>query len=229
MGELKRVKVAELVKAPWNYKTDGTPETIGRLARSIKEDGSPGVFAVRRLKNKYEVMDGNHRLDAVKLLKWEETWVEDFGVITDAKAASIAVRRNNQWFEDDPVKLSVLMSEVVFPQWAPEEFAEMTVHSLPELRAMEELGSWDWTNVQRVRKSVERAEGCTIHLQRDQATAWLEYKVRSQEEDDVAALMKLIGRPDLSGEPEPEKPSDVEEPSNGSPPKKRQRKKGGES
>jgi len=61
MNKVETMNIDNLVKAEWNYKTDGTEEQINKLIKSIKYDDSAGILAVRKLNDKYEVIDGNHR------------------------------------------------------------------------------------------------------------------------------------------------------------------------
>jgi hypothetical protein len=118
--EILDVCVLALRKAPWNYKVLATEEEVEKLSKSIERDKSGGVFAVREIQENgetvYEIMDGNHRLDAVNLLGWGRARVENFGPITKAEAITIARRRNFQWFEDDIVLLAQRITEDVLPE-----------------------------------------------------------------------------------------------------------------
>ena len=142
------VPVSQLVKADWNYKTDGTPEQIEKLAASVAHDQSAGVPAVRRLsKGKYEVIDGNHRLDVIKALNWEKVDVEDFGTISTAEAVTISRRRNYQWFQDDILRLSTLFRDVVFPEIPLEDLVKFMPDTSETLEALSRLSAdFDWTN-----------------------------------------------------------------------------------
>ena len=59
MKELMTVSIDELIKAKWNYKTDGSEEQIQKLMNSIEYDKSAGVLAVRKVNDKYEVITQN--------------------------------------------------------------------------------------------------------------------------------------------------------------------------
>jgi len=141
------VSIEQLSKADWNYKTDGTPEQIQKLAESIRRDQSAGVPAVREISSdQYEVIDGNHRLDALNLLHWSKVSVENFGPISQAEAVVIARRRNYQWFQDDVLKLSTLFRDVVLPEF-PLEVLETFMPDSPEmLQSLARLSAdFDWT------------------------------------------------------------------------------------
>ena len=104
--QLAELSINDLIKADWNYKTEGTEEQIEKLITSIKVDKSVGVLAVREISisedkdgmevNKFEVIDGNHRLEALIRMNWEKVPCENFGDISKAKAITIA---NSNAFE----------------------------------------------------------------------------------------------------------------------------------
>ena len=52
MNKVETMNIDNLVKAEWNYKTDGTEEQINKLIKSIKYDDSAGILAVRKLNDK---------------------------------------------------------------------------------------------------------------------------------------------------------------------------------
>lgn len=131
-----------LRKADWNYKLDGTEEDIQKLMRSIRRDKSAGVLAVRELDDgTFEVMDGNHRLEAIRRLEWDEVKVENFGPISQAEAVLIARRRNHNWFKDDAIQLSTLMRDVVVPEISIDEMETFVPESREEIQAMIDMAS----------------------------------------------------------------------------------------
>ena len=120
------VPIDRVVPAPWNYKKDATPEQMGRLKASILRDASAGALAVREIQSAddqplYEVIDGNHRYVAVVELGWWMVHVENFGSISQAEAATVALRRNHQWMEDDEEKRQRLIVDVIAPAIPPLE------------------------------------------------------------------------------------------------------------
>jgi hypothetical protein len=111
---IRKIPVGKLRPAPWNYKYPGTPEQMSKLKNSILSTRSAGVLCVRALpKNLYEVIDGNHRLEAVLEAGWTHVHCEDFGKISIAQSVIIARQRNYQWFDDDESKLGELYTEQV--------------------------------------------------------------------------------------------------------------------
>lgn len=150
--------IDKVIKAEWNYKTDGSDEQIEKLMNSIKFDHSAGVLAVRKLKSgDYEVIDGNHRLEALKRLGWKSIPVENFGAISKAKAVTIARRRNHSWFEDDLFKLGTLYKDVVMPELGRNILDEI----LPDAEDLDNiinLGSFEWQAPEKKAKTESDAE-----------------------------------------------------------------------
>ena len=65
------MEVSKLIKADWNYKTDDEKK-LKDLQENFKRNGQVENIIVRELsKGKYEVVNGNHRLDALKNLKFQ--------------------------------------------------------------------------------------------------------------------------------------------------------------
>jgi hypothetical protein len=144
---LQEVARELLISAEWNYKRAASPEALKKLAASIDKDRSAGVMAVRELKaGKLEVIDGNHRLDAIDVLGWKIVKVENFGPITKADAVLIARRRNHQWFEDDEFALAALIRDVVLPEYGTlEGLEDFMPDSAQDLADMIERAGTDWT------------------------------------------------------------------------------------
>lgn len=143
-----KCKVSELIHADWNYKTDGTDEQIETLANAITNAGSCGVLAVREVsregKNFLEVMDGNHRLTAIRKIGWHEVAIENFGPLTQAQAIILTRQRNEQWFADDKLKLAGLFTDFVFPEFDKDALAGILPESLEQLNIYEEMAALDW-------------------------------------------------------------------------------------
>lgn len=140
-----KVKISELQKAKWNYKTEGSKELIQKLIHSATYQKSIGVPAVRELnKNRYEVIDGNHRLDALIMMKVKEIQVENFGKISKGEAVLIAKQRNTLWFEDDTIKFAELFRDDILKEFSIEELEKMLPMTKDELEGFEKLLAFDW-------------------------------------------------------------------------------------
>jgi len=146
--QLVEADVSDLIHADWNYKTDGTPEQIEKLMNAITEAGSCGVLAVREVKVgkefKLEVMDGNHRLTAIQNLGWKKVPIENFGRISKAKAVILTRQRNQNWFDDDRLKLANLFAIDVFPEFSMEHLSNILPETMESLESLKGLASVDW-------------------------------------------------------------------------------------
>ena len=149
--EMLKIPIERLVPAVWNYKTDGTPEQIEKLCKSIVIDKSAGVLAIREIiidgEMFYEVIDGNHRLKAVALLGWKEIWCENFGTVSMADTVTISRRRNESWFETDTIKLAQLYKDEVLPVYTEDELAEFMPESAQDIKDMIKLLDFDWDSI----------------------------------------------------------------------------------
>lgn len=146
MSRLRYIPIDRLVEAEWNWKEPGDAAMMAKLVASIRRDRSAGVLPVRRLPDgRYEVLDGNHRLRAIREIGWTEVQAEDFGEISLAEAVLVAQRRNYQWFRDDLLALGDLFKEVVLPEISIEEIATfdpLDAGQIGDLARIREFG-WD--------------------------------------------------------------------------------------
>tara|TARA_R100000231_G_scaffold139595_1_gene121500 strand:- start:1004 stop:1621 length:618 start_codon:yes stop_codon:yes gene_type:complete len=144
MNKVETMNIDSLIKAEWNYKTDGTDEQINKLMKSIKYDNSAGILAVRKLNDKYEVIDGNHRLEALRRMGWQQIQVENFGEIPKSKAIVISRRRNHVWFDDDLKAFSDLIKNDVLPDIDTDTLKEILPDTPDEIDNLINFGNFDW-------------------------------------------------------------------------------------
>lgn len=114
----KFIPIDLLVPADWNYKSDD--EFMSQqLLNNIKRNGQIVTCQVRRLNTGfYEVVDGNHRLIALKQLGYEYVIVYDHGEISISQAQRLAIETNETKFNADPTKLASLFKDLAldFPE-----------------------------------------------------------------------------------------------------------------
>ncbi len=107
----KEIKVNLLKKAGWNYKTND--ETImQRLENNIKKNGMIENIIVRKIKDGYEVVNGNHRLEVLKKLNFEDVMCYDLGEISLNQAKKIAIETNETKFDANEKKLLTMIEEL---------------------------------------------------------------------------------------------------------------------
>ena len=183
MTQLVEMDIKDLIKADWNYKTDGTDEQIEKLINSINEDKSVGVLAVREIGDKFEVIDGNHRLEALIRMKWKKVPCENFGQITKAKAITIARRRNHKWFDDDIMAYAQLFQDDVLSEFSIEELEKFMPDTKEEMENLSKILDFDWDNFEGDGKYDEDEELKTIKVvvPEDTYELWLEWKSKVKE------------------------------------------------
>ena len=179
--QLVDMNINDLVKADWNYKTDGTEEQIQKLMNSITEDSSVGVLAVREIEDNFEVIDGNHRLEAVTRLGWKKIPCENFGGITKAKAITIARRRNHKWFEDDLMSYAEIFSDTVLSEYSIEELEKFMPDTKEEMEDLKDLLNFDWDKYNTPEEEQDDFKTLTLKLPESVYVLWLEWKGKSSE------------------------------------------------
>lgn len=140
-----KVPVKNLRKANWNYKTEGSDEQIEKLIKSATYQRSIGIPAVRELgKGIYEIIDGNHRLDAIIKLGKKEIQVENFGKISKAEAVLISKQRNTFWFEDDTIKFAELFKNDILKEFTIDQLEDMLPIDREDLLSYSEILDFNW-------------------------------------------------------------------------------------
>jgi hypothetical protein len=176
MNKVETMNIDNLVKAEWNYKTDGTEEQINKLIKSIKYDDSAGILAVRKLNDKYEVIDGNHRLEALKRIGWQQIQVENFGDIPKSKAIIIARRRNHVWFDDDLKAFSDLIKNDVLPDIDTDTLKDILPDTPDEIDNLVNFGNFDWEEpTQKEPKESDGTRTLSIKIDEQVYQMWLDW------------------------------------------------------
>ena len=110
--QLVEVPLSQLNFADWNYKTNDA-KLLTKLMNNIKQNGFLQVILIREMGyGKYEVVNGNHRLMALKKLKVKSAQCYNLGAIDLKEAQRIAIETNELRFDYDKFKLSQLLNSV---------------------------------------------------------------------------------------------------------------------
>ena len=185
MNKVETMNINSLIKAEWNYKTDGTDEQINKLIKSIEYDNSAGILAVRKLDEKYEVIDGNHRLEALRRMGWQEIQVENFGEIPKSKAIVISRRRNHVWFDDDLKAFSDLIKNDVLPDIDTDTLKEILPDTPDEIDNLINFGNFDWEEpVQNDSKESDGKKTITIKIDESVYQMWQDWVKYCAEQTD---------------------------------------------
>lgn len=118
LDQYQSVPVYRLRKAPWNYKEEDELKA-SRLAANIKRNGQVVNLIVRELKEKgpdglplLEVVDGNHRLDALVAAEVENAVVVNLRNISLAAAKRLSIEVNETRFATDEYRIANVLAEL---------------------------------------------------------------------------------------------------------------------
>jgi len=138
------MKTESLTKAIWNYKQDDA-ELLGKLIENIKRNGQIENIIVRELPTGFfEVVNGNHRYDALKAMGVEEIMVYNLGAnVSEPEAKRIAVETNETRFKTDNLELAKIVNELA-GQFSLENLAETMPFSEDELVNYVKMTEFDW-------------------------------------------------------------------------------------
>lgn len=106
------VATRALVKAEWNYKEEDSDKSQ-KLSANIERNGQLETIIIRdKGRGKYEVVNGNHRLDAFKSCDIKEVHAYNLGVVSDATAQRIAIETNETRFATNDLRLAELLQSI---------------------------------------------------------------------------------------------------------------------
>ena len=137
------IEISKLVKANWNYKEENEKQT-DKLIENFKRNGQIENILIRELDTGfYEVVNGNHRLDVMKILKQKKAHAYNFGKIGLPEAQRIAIETNETKFESDSIKLAEIITTLTkeFPQ---DELVKTMPYTDEEINNMQDLVNFDF-------------------------------------------------------------------------------------
>lgn len=139
--------IASLIKAKWNYKEDDD-DKMDKLINNIQQNGQIENLIVREYKNKYEIVNGNHRYDALEYLstkdeKYSNVMCYNLGGISDALAKRIAIETNETKFDTNFAKLSNLVGDIL-KKYDAGELLDTMPFTEAELSNMANMNKMDW-------------------------------------------------------------------------------------
>lgn len=168
-NRFRMIEVSKLVKAEWNYKKENA-YIQSRLDNNINKNGQVQNIIVRQIgDDKYEVVNGNHRLTSLRTLGIEKALVCDIGNVSKELAVKIAFATNSIGFKNDPERLFSVI-ETILENEERERVIETTIYEDKDLTAiLERIMSLE----PQVREGEERdtilQHSSTIELKKDDA------------------------------------------------------------
>lgn len=110
-SKFSMIPLDKLVKASWNYKEDNETQ-MTNLVNNMKRNNQVENLQVRELETGFfEVINGNHRLDAMSSLNFPSAMCYNHGTISLPEAQRIAIETNETRFQNDGTKMSELIAE----------------------------------------------------------------------------------------------------------------------
>lgn len=180
-----------LVKCNWNYK-DNNAATLKKLVENIKRNGLNENLVVRLLATGFfEIVNGNHRYDAIQELSIKRCWVFNLGVISDAAARRIAIEGNETKFESDLMRMGSILREIN-SEFSIDDLVKTLPFNEKQIDKMMKLDNWP---VQKDGDSGESQEDLMIVkfvFTFEQFEAFQLWKIKCGSENDVGALMQAI-------------------------------------
>lgn len=139
--QVQEISVDVLHKAPWNYKTEDE-EMAKKLAANLRRNGilQPSIVYVDD--GNHIVLDGNHRLDAYKLIGVDVVPCVVLDGITENEAKRIAIEINETKFGADMLKLSQVINDLG-EEFEMDELEETLPYSMDELEDIKLLDGVD--------------------------------------------------------------------------------------
>ncbi len=138
-----QIDIDRLVKADWNYKDDDQTR-LEKLVANLKRNGQVENIIVRELETGFfEVVNGNHRYDAMVSLGVNRVWCFNLGRVSLAAAQRIAVETNETKFDSNQLRLAEVIREIQ-QEFPLEELVSTLPFSEQDIEAMNRLHEFPW-------------------------------------------------------------------------------------
>tara|TARA_R110002167_G_scaffold109315_2_gene278682 strand:- start:6998 stop:7660 length:663 start_codon:yes stop_codon:yes gene_type:complete len=181
------VNTSDLVKADWNYKEENAEQTL-KLVENFKRNGQVENIQIRELEDgRYEVVNGNHRLDVMKSIEMKKCHAYNYGEISKAEAQRIAIETNETRFATNAIKLGETLEEIS-GTFSIDEMAKTMPFKEEEISNMIETLNFDWeqfdaTDDDAIDLEAEDVFDNTIKIKvsKDTFQRWLELRKRMLE------------------------------------------------
>ena len=201
MGKLKNfesVPIGELVKADWNYKQEDE-DIKNALKANIKRNGQVENIVIRELDTGFkEIVNGNHRYDALVELGVKDVVCFNVGKITTAAAMRLAVELNETRFPTDRVEIARVFKEMS-EEFELTDLSETLPFSLEEIESTIEMLDYDFDNIGDVEPAGEGEDDKTedgrilkITMSVDDNVKWLEWKQSCKTDSDNQAFSQML-------------------------------------
>lgn len=180
--EYQVVPIEMVDEAPWNYK-ENDDEQSKVLAANLKRNGQIENVIIREKDDgRFEMVNGNHRLVAMRTLGAKRVFACNKGKITEHEAKRIAIETNETRFQTDQLKLGKIMAELG-STFGFAELAETMPWTQQNLELMAQLESFSWDQY----KATEGSEGGSGGVSQEEPFEEMKYYVPKT----VATMFRL--------------------------------------
>ncbi|MBF0102211.1 MAG: ParB N-terminal domain-containing protein [Desulfobacterales bacterium] len=146
MGEYRELTIDQLVKADWNYKKDND-SLLAKLKENIRKNGQIENLVVRELgSGLYEIVNGNHRYDALVQLGIRSVYCYNLGCISKLVAKRIAVELNETRFQTSMDHFGSILKEISL-EFGMEHLEQTLPFTAQDITNFIELSSFEWSDV----------------------------------------------------------------------------------
>ena len=188
------MKLDNIIKADWNYKEDDDSQKAVLIA-NMNENGYVQNMVVRILpEGNYEVIDGNHRLEALKDMEVAEAMVCNLGEVSILKAQKLAIQLNETRFESNEYRLAQLIKNLA-NEYSIENLVETLPYSRGEIDSILHVADIDWDSLQTPTKDIEdiiNFKAITLQVTEDVHAKWNEWREIAEDKAPAKSFEEAI-------------------------------------
>lgn len=174
-SKFKLIPIDQLVKAAWNYK-ENNEQLTGKLIANIKRNGQVENLLVRKLDTGFfEVVNGNHRFEALQKLGAKMVMAYDLGSISDGQAYRIAIETNETKFVTDQIRLADLIKDIS-TEFDKDDLASTMPFNEAEIDNLIKMTDFDWNEFDAEKENTleddVKDHSILIQLSKAEKEAW---------------------------------------------------------
>lgn len=141
----QEIEIGKLTKADWNYKEEDFL-TESKLIENLRKNGQVENIIVREIDgDRFEVINGNHRLKVYKTLGYKKVICYNLGKVSLLAAKQIAIETNETRFAPDRIKLAERISELA-EEFGAQQIAFTMPFSEAEINNLQNILTYDWND-----------------------------------------------------------------------------------
>lgn len=198
LGKAGLIAVDAIKPNPWNYNQQ-KDSIFAKLVASIRRYGFARPLIVRTLDDgTKEVIDGEHGLNAAKLLKMPEVPCIDLGTVPDSRAKEMTIILNELGGRPDEARLGDLLKSIAATVDVEEAMAVMP-YTAQQLEMLTSAVDFSFTSSPKVdsRAQLPAPEGKPQPPKKPKAqkTSKLKVEFTGDHASEVAGLLASIDQP----------------------------------